>query len=269
MISGSLFSIRKIGFILLLMALPAIACNPLSGAGEETAENASELVSKLVDAVEEQAQEIDEVETLSEESISGSEETSGSSSAGSGSGESANDIAEAFESSLAVDAMRIIITTEDSQSDTVTHMSLAFVHPDRYEMISDDAEIIVVDGTSYYRAPNSDWSVSQVDMISTVEQTLQAFVSKEAIEARMDDPSNDWDKVKSLGTDTINGNEVRGYEYESKIPGTDTYSIFRMWIGTDDNLLYRQEVEGNISGFESHTIMEFEYGDDVSIDPPV
>jgi len=269
MSSGSLFSIRKIGIIFMLLALPALACNPLSGADEETAENASELVSKLVDAVEEQAQEIDGVETLSEESTSSSEETSGSASSGSGSGEPASDIVEAFRSSLTVDAMRIIITTEDSQSDTTTSMSLAFVRPDRYEMISDGAEIIVVDGTSYYRTPDSEWSESPADMVSTVEQTLQAFVSEEAIEARMQDPSNDWDNLKSLGTDKINGNEVRGYEYESEIPGTDIYSIFRMWVGTEDNLLYRQEIEGNLEGFESYTIMEFEYGEDVIIEPPI
>jgi hypothetical protein len=253
----------------MLLALPAIACNPLSRADEETAENASALASNLVDAVKEQTQEIEGVETLSEDSVSDSEEASGSSSSGSGSSESANEIAEAFRSSLTVDAMRIIIINKDGRTDTTTSMSLAFVRPGRYEMISDDAEIVVVDGTSYYRTSTSEWSESPADMVSTVEQTLQAFVSEEAIEARMQDPSNDWDNLKSLGTDTINGNEVRGYEYESEIPGTDIYSIIRMWVGTDDNLLYRQEIEGNLDGFESITIMEFEYGDDVTIEPPI
>ncbi len=269
MSSISLFSIRKIAILFMLLALPALACNPLSGADEETAENASALASNLVDAVKEQAQEIEGVETLSEDSASGSEETSGSSSSGTGSSEAENEIAEAFQSSLTVDAMRIIITTKDGRTDTTTNMSLAFVRPGRYEMISDGAEIIVVDGTSYYRTPDGEWSESPADMVSTVEQTLQAFVSEEAVEARMQDPSNDWDNVKSLGKDKINGNEVRGYEYESEIPGTDIHSIFRMWVGTDDNLLYRQEIEGNLDGFESHTIMEFEYGDDVTIEPPI
>jgi hypothetical protein len=270
MFRHSLIPVRKIFILLLLLALPALACNPLSGAEDEVAENASALVEGIVDAVEEQtdaAQEDnpDEPESTVDEEAS-SESGSGDSTSPSGS-ESPEDITGALRSTLTVDAMRMHVSSEDLNSGVLTEVTLAFVRPDKYHMSSEGVELIVIGDTTYLGTPDGEWIETPASMSSTVEETLLAFVSDEAIDERLNDFSSDWSRVNALGIEKINGVEVRGYEYQEA--ATDQFSsLVRMWIGVDDGLLYRQEIEGNIAGIHSRTLMDFEYGDDVVIEPP-
>ncbi|MGB3713210.1 MAG: hypothetical protein WA996_02155 [Candidatus Promineifilaceae bacterium] len=280
----SMIPIRKIFILLLLLALPALACNPLSGAKEEVAENASSLVEGIVEAVEEQSDAAQEDEsvaldsTLDNSTVDGatdagqgddpaSSESGSGDSSSSADGESPEAITGALHSSLTVDSMRMRITSEDLSSGLTTEVTMAFVRPDRYQMSSEGVEIIVIGDTTYLGTPDGEWVETPANMSSTVEEALLAFVSDEAVEERLDSFSSDWSRVNSLGTEKINGVEVRGYEYEEN--STDQFSsLVRMWIGIDDGLLYRQEIEGNIAGLQSRTMMDFEYGDDVVIEPP-
>jgi hypothetical protein len=272
----SLIPVRKMFILLLLMALPALACNPLSGAEEEVAENASSLVEGIVEAVEEQsdaAQEDAPVASdasldspaVDEATDAGQAEEAASS--GSDSGESPDAITGALRSSLTVDSMRMRIASEDLDSGLTTDVTLAFVRPDRYQMSSEGVEIIVIGDTTYLGTPDGEWVETPANMSSTVEEALLAFVSDDAIEERLDDFSSDWSRVNSLGTEKINGVEVRGYEYEEN--STDQFSsLVRMWIGVDDGLLYRQEIETDVAGIHTRTLMDFEYGVDVTIEAP-
>ena len=280
----SLIPVRKIFILLLLLALPALACNPLSGAEEEVAENAAALVEGIADAVEEQSNAAQEDEPVASDSSqdkpavdeateAGQADETASSASGSGESsssagaESPDAITGALRSSLTVDSMRMQITSEDLNSGITTDVTLAFVRPDRYQMSSEGIELIVIGDTTYLGTPDGEWVETPANMSSTIEEALLAFVSDAAIEERLAGVSSDWSRVNSLGTKKINGVEVRGYEYEES--ATDQFSsLVRMWIGVDDGLLYRQEIEGNIAGIQSRTLMDFEYGDDVAIEPP-
>jgi hypothetical protein len=280
----SLITVRKLFILLLLMALPALACNPLSGAKEEVAENAATFVEGIVEAVEEQSDAAQEDESVASDSsldssnvdevtAAGQEDESTSSGSDSGEsspsavGESPEAITGALRSSLTVDSMRMRIASEDLNSGLITDVTLAFVRPDRYQMSSEGVEIIVIGDTTYLGTPDGEWVETPANMTSTVEEALFAFVSNEAIEDRLEDFSSDWSRVNSLGTEKINGVEVRGYEIKDNI--TDQFSsLVRMWIGVNDGLLYRQEIESEVAGIHSRTVMDFEYGDDVTIEAP-
>jgi hypothetical protein len=272
----SLPRFRRVFLFLMIIAMPALACNTLSKAEEKVSENAAELVGDIVDKVGEQVVEGQSDSSSTSDSTIGNSSDNQSSDSGKddktssaevGSDESPDAISAALSSSLTQDSMRIRILSEDITNDQVTNVTLAFVRPDQYEMTADDVEIIVIGDTSWIRTPGQDWVETPTSMSSTVEEALQAYASSSAIQARLDDVSSDMSGVKSLGTETIDGIETRGYEIEQD-SGDDFYSLVRMWIGVNDGLLYRQEIRGTVGDYENHTLMEFEYGDAVIIERP-
>ena len=253
-----------------LLVLPVLACGLPSDAGVDTIEKAGEVATGLIDTVAEKAEGIQGVTPISGGSSAGSENEGSASAADSGSTDAGGDLAESFQSSLAMDAMRLVISTYDGRNDSTTVQTLAFVRPGRFQMITGNSEVISVDGTTYLRTSASgEWTSSPGDMSAGIESALEMFVSSEAIESRQQDPDNDWTNFKDLGTKEIGGVKTQGYEHETSLPNTDFYTITRMWIGVEDSLMYRQEIEGNASGYLSKTTMDFEYGDSVQIEPPI
>ena len=258
--------------LIFLLALPALACSTLTGdsdEGESAAETGSSDQAAAADSEEQPASsDADD----SGESGAADDQDSGDASEASGGAEKSGDDAResiigALRSGLEVDAMRLHIVTEDVGSGLVSDVTLAFVRPDRYQMMSEGVEFIVVDDTTYLKGPDGEWvTLPGTEMSSTVDATLDAFAGLNIIEERQDTLSQS--DVNFEGKETINGVNTLVYSFEDEVPGIEFIGQIKMWIGEDDGLLYRQEVSSWIGNQESRIMMEFEYGAAVTIEPP-
>lgn len=271
--------------LIILLALPALACTTLTGDGDQDEPAVETTGSEPAEAVEpeqEKASESQEqpatTDTDSGEQAAvvdddaGEQQTAGDSDGDAAAektgGDAKENIISALRSGLDVDSMRLHIITEDLSSGLVTEVTLAFVRPDRYQMTSDGAEFIIIEDTTYMNSGGGDWlTIEGTDMTSTVESTLEAFAGANVIEDRQNSLSQR--DVNYEGKETINGVDTLVYSFDEGLEGTAISGGIRMWIGEDDGLLYRQEVESKIGDAESRMIMNFEYGAAVTIEPPV
>ncbi len=258
---SSIIATRKTLALLILFALPVLACNPLSGADDEAEEIAAAVAEGIATAGQEAFDALDEEDSAETEEQSSEEQTSTGD-------KSPEAVAEALRTSLSVDAMSIHITSEDLTNGVISEVSIAFIQPDRYQMSSEGTEIIVIGDTSYLGTGDGEWTESPVAMTDLVEQTLTSFFSPEAMDVLLETVDEDWSKLRSLGREEINGVETQGYEYKDNSIAQFS-SLIRMWIGVKDGLLYRQEIESDLGGLQNRTLMDFSYGDDVTIEPPI
>jgi hypothetical protein len=251
--------------LLLLLVLPALACNTLLGDSDD-GESAGSVVESQEEAT---STEQDSPSELGAEESVDVEGEAGEAAAGSD-GEpsvSRETIVSALRTGLEIDRMRVHVTSEDLGGGAVSNVTLAFVRPDRYHLVSQELEVIVVEDTTYLKGPNGKWTtVPGTEMVGTVEGTLAAFAGDAAIQERLDTLSES--DVTLEGRETINGVETQIYSIDEGPDGSSIFGRAKMWIGVEDGLLYRQEVETELGGVGSRTTMEFEYGDDVSIEPP-
>jgi hypothetical protein len=77
--------------------------------------------------------------------------------------------------------------------------------------------------------------------------------------------------IKELGASEINGQAVRGYEYDSTatVMGTSSSAHVKMWIGTGTGLPVRQEIDGSAMGHKSHTVQDYDFTSPVKIEAPL
>jgi len=270
------YFLSRLILLIFLLALPALACSTLTSDNDESEPAAetgsSDQTTKADSADQPAAPDADDSgepgAAGDRESAQDSDDTGKASGGPEKSGSDAQEsIISALRSGLDVDAMRLHIVTEDTASGLVSDVVLAFIRPDRYQMISDDIEFIVVDNTTYLKGPDGNWTtLPGAEMTNTVEATLDAFAGAAVIESRQDSLSQR--DVNFEGKETINGVDTLVYSFDEGLPGTGISGLIKMWIGEDDGLLYRQEVESKIGDQESRILMEFEYGAAVSIEPP-
>jgi hypothetical protein len=268
----SLFSARKT-VLLLVIAMPALACNPLSSVEEEADDIATAVIEGISNASEQAAEALQDNEAASSDSSesaaaddqpSQSDQADTSEPSDEEAGVSQDMIAEAMRASLGIESMRIRVIIEDLTNGVTTEVTMAFIDPDRYQLSSDGLELIVIGDTTYMGTPDGEWVETPSNMAGTIQESLASYVSEEAIEQRLNE---DWSNFHSLGTEVINGVEAAGYEFEERVLA-QYLGIVRIWIGVEDGLIYRQEIENEISGIDNRTTLEFEYGDSVTIEPP-
>ena len=268
--------LSRLILLIFLLALPALACSTLTGDNDES-DPAADTNSSGQPAVadpDDQSASSDADDSGGSDAAGDRESAQDSDDAGKASGgpeksgsDAQESIISALRSGLDVDAMRLHIVTEDTASGLVSDVVLAFIRPDRYQMISDDIEFIVVDDTTYLKGPDGNWTtLPGTEMTSTVQATLDAFAGAAVIESRQDTLSQR--DVNFEGKETINGVDTLVYSFDEGLPGAGISGLIKMWIGEDDGLLYRQEVSSWIGNQESRIMMEFEYGAAVTIEPP-
>lgn len=285
----------RLFLLLSLLLLPVLACSTLTGDGGEgeTAIELIEPVQSTSDDLQEEDGKSDALEvevpaasngedgeqpadsqqevaepTESEAAVESEGEGVVSAEPDKDSGDIQEQIVGALRSATEVDSMRLHIITEELTSGLVTEVTLSFIRPDRYQMSSEGVELIIIGDTTYMSTGDGQWlTLEGTEMLNTVESTLDAFAGADIIEERQS--SIDQSEINFEGKETINGIDTLVYSFNEGFDEAEFAGSVRMWIGEDDGLLYRQEVESSITGVESRILMEFEYGADVTIEPPV
>jgi hypothetical protein len=152
-----------------------------------------------------------------------------------------------------------VITSDDGKT---YKTSAEVIWPDRFHIVTDQMETIIIPGKSYMKQPGQGWQLLPMDMGQMVKG-FRAEVMKESIA--------NTTNVKDLGTSQLNGKTVRGFEYDSSatVMGQTSNAHCKMWIDTATNLPVRQEVEGTAMGHKSKTVQDYDFTSPVKIEAPI
>src|SRR5678816_216960 len=151
------------------------------------------------------------------------------------------------------------ITGDDGK---VFKTSAQVIWPDRFHIVTEQMEAIIIPGKSYMKQPGSGWQVIPVDLSQMV-----AGFRAEAMKDSMASTTN----VKELGTSEVNGHQVRGFEYDSSatIMGQTSKAHCKMWLDVATGLPVRQEVDGEAMGHKSKTVQDYDFTSPVKVEAPI
>jgi len=175
-----------------------------------------------------------------------------------------------------IQAMRVTMALENLDTAEIMEASYSFVRPDRFLINLFGLETLVIGDTSYTRLPQGEWTEQAAlpaeSKKDAVLQFTTGFLREAPIYELLDDPGES--DLSQTGEETINGVETVVYTYDGGISSPLAGLIngeVKVWLGKDDGLLYRHEVVNSTDsglGPRSKSIIEFVYGDAVSIEDP-
>ena len=141
-------------------------------------------------------------------------------------------------------------------------MTIEYVAPDRFHMTAPMNETIIVGSDTFVKLPTGQWQKVPIN----ANEMISSFRDPKMIE----ELRNSTD-VKFLGTDSLDGVPVKIYQYTVKNAfGTNMTSTSKAWIATNDNLPRRMEVEADVNGKPSKTLITYyDYNADIKILPPM
>lgn len=261
----------------ILAALPALACTTFLGSGEDEVDSVAVEPTIVVEAEATVPAEVPteepavatEAPTIAptEEPTPVQEEDA---EAGGESGfSSLESIFRAQRSGLEVDALRMTMINEDLGSGEAVSSTFEFIKPDRFHMASEGFEIIIIEDTTYIKDESGTWVESPIAMGDMFEGTIDAFTNEEAVEELLQDLEVTIDNVQSLGQETVNGKTTDVYEYTAASSFDESIVNNKIWVGTDDGLLYQQQIETESEGVRGRVTITYEYGSDVVIEAPI
>jgi outer membrane lipoprotein-sorting protein len=169
-------------------------------------------------------------------------------------------LAKSMRAQLAAKSFRVRISS--SNATAPGEFVVEFVAPDRLHMTNPISELISVGSETYTRQNGGPW--------------MKAPTSASDMIGRIRDPKliEELDKnytVTLIGPDTLDGVPVVVYEYTPK--STTAQNLARktkVWIGADDSLPRKTEVESEVGGQKSiTTIIYSDYDSDIKINLPV
>lgn len=294
--SPKLSKYRHFFLMLILLALPALACGPFSGS-DETDEStialdasAEEAVSELGQSAEDAASSVatSVAATLSasepvgaadstassptEDSIAGAQaqdSSNGPNSSASTDEEALAIIAEAFRTGLAIDSVRIAMTNTFLDTDQTDSVIIEFIRPDRFHMVSNDMELIIIEDKTYINSGDGTWIESPVGMNEIITPMLDSFLDETVVEEMVTDLENDAGTYQYLGEESLDGIQTRVYEFTSPPTVSDTPDRVTIWIGVNDGRIYRQEIESSETEGGILAVLEYRYDEDVVIEAPI
>lgn len=261
----------------ILAALPALACTTFLGSDEDEVDSVAVEPTIVVEAEATVPAEVPteepavatEAPTIAptEEPTPVQEEDA---EAGGESGfSSLESIFRAQRSGLEVDALRMTMINEDLGSGETVSSTFEFIKPDRFHMASEGFEIIIIEDTTYIKDESGTWVESPIAMGDMFEGTIDAFTNEEAVEELLQDLEVTIDNVQSLGQETVNGKTTDVYEYTAASSFDESIVNNKIWVGTDDGLLYQQQIETESEGVRGRVTITYEYGSDVVIEAPI
>ncbi len=151
---------------------------------------------------------------------------------------------------------------ESSYDGKTTAQTVEYVAPDRFRIVGPMNETIAVGSNTYMKLPTGKWQKVPMD----INQFVSAFRDPKII----DEMRKDAD-VKFIGDDTVDGMPMKVYQYTVKNPlGSNMTTTSKTWIAASDKLPRKMEVESEIEGKPSKTLITYsDYNSDIKIEPPM
>jgi outer membrane lipoprotein-sorting protein len=150
---------------------------------------------------------------------------------------------------------------ESNYDGKTTAQTVEYVAPDRFRIVGPMNEMIAVGSTTYMKLPTGKWQKAPID----INQFVASFRDPKIIEEMRKNAD-----VKFLGDDTVDGMPMKVYQYTVKNPlGSNITSASKAWISAADKLPRKMEVESEIEGKHSKTLITYsDYNTDIKIEPP-
>ena len=169
-------------------------------------------------------------------------------------------LAKSMRAQLATKSFRARISS--STQNVPGEFVVEYVAPDRLHMTNPTSELIAVGSETYTRQSGGPWQ--------------KAPMNANEMAAKFRDPKliDELEKnynVALIGPDTLDGLPMMVYEYSPKSPSPQTPAgKTKVWIGADDSLPRKIEVETEVGGQKSMTkILYSDYNADIKIELPV
>lgn len=154
------------------------------------------------------------------------------------------------------------VTMTVTTSNSTLKMNADVILPDRYHITTDHSgktsEMLIVGNKSYNKV-NGQWVDSPFDIADLTASFTSAIGKDTTI-------SN----VQLMKTDTVNGKSANVYTFDSHYAtqGLTIDASTTMWVGTDNGLPLKLEVDSTAAGIQSHTEEIIEYDPSITIEAP-
>ncbi len=169
-------------------------------------------------------------------------------------------LAKSMRAQLATKSFRARITS--SSQNMPGEFVVEYVAPDRLHMTNPVSELIAVGSETYTRQSGGPWQKAPMNANEMAAQFRDPKL--------IDELEKNYD-VKLIGPDTLDGVPMVVYEYTPKSPSPQTPAgKTKVWIGADDSLPRKIEVETEVGGQKTTTtILYSDYNSDIKINLPV
>ncbi len=151
-----------------------------------------------------------------------------------------------------------VISTITSESGAQVRSTSEVILPDRFHLISNEQETLVIGSTTYI-LQNGKWVLFPADMSRILSGMIGANEAEHGLSAFQ------W-----VGSDTLDGSTATVYQYEftRQVEGAPLTSTVKIWVDSDTGLPVRQEIEGTASGAKLQTEQVIEYDSSIRIEEP-
>lgn len=183
-----------------------------------------------------------------------------------GGGSSLDVLKESYRKMQSLRSFRARLTTTGGP-DEEFQSTLEVVLPDRFRMLSEQMEMVVV-GSNAYMKMGGQWRT-----VATELETTSLTDPK-----RLEEEFDQAQEIKLIGSDVLDGRPTRVYEAILKDPkdpdekdssgqAPQVQSV-RIWIGSDDGLPRKLEGEDPDTKAKT-TVIYYDYGAAITIEPPI
>lgn len=150
------------------------------------------------------------------------------------------------------------VTMESTGGDKPFRMEVEYVAPDRYHMKNAAIESIII-GNDTYMKLNGSWTKFPRALDQKIS-SLRDMFTEEGLKTIAD--------VKQESDDTTDGENAVVYSYKGTVPQSNNGYVSRLWIGKDDGLPLKIEVDYTSGPLKKMTTV-YRYSPDVKIEAPI
>jgi len=132
------------------------------------------------------------------------------------------------------------------QADTVLatgeahHTMFEYVPPDRYHIVTDSKSGLIIIGLKVFFQREDGWAESQIPASSILDPD------------RMKRLSDSISEIQAIGVDSLNGELMQVYQYNSKTRFGETEKT-KLWTSVADNLPYKMIIDGYTTAIDAST----------------
>lgn len=153
-----------------------------------------------------------------------------------------------------------IQATIDMTGSTNMHMEFEYAAPDRYHIKNAPSMEIIIIGKNTYLKVNGNWQKSPANLGDSIPKMRDAF-TEEGMKSLTD--------VEYVGEDSIDGKDALLYRYKGNTIKDATAYDSKLWIGKDDGLPLKIEVDYPNGGVLKQMTTIYDYDTKVTIESPM
>lgn len=139
-------------------------------------------------------------------------------------------------------------------------MIMEYVAPDRYRLKDGKTMDAIVIGKDFYMNINGKWQKAPGGDMDGKMPTMRDMLTEEGLKSMKD--------VEYVGEETVDGKTARVYRYKSdKIKDMPSFNA-KIWIGKDDELPLKIEIDEGEKNEVKKIVMTYEYDSNIKIEAP-